>query len=267
VLLKQVARSIWGVVPEAPRYKKNLRPELIRGSAVAVAPDTLLASCRVVGQREQVGVVRHNKYRLAQVLRTRKNRDVCSLQVSNTPLNVAGGFRSFEDLREGEPVYAVVSRTSAEYALAEGQLAAKRGWDDQLLETTVLLPPQILSAPLFDARGNLVGLGSGGPTGDSLVLGAPLSAALAPRLAQRDLGSPDVRVAWLPIGRPKQSLLVFRDEQDRDDDGPTLIEPVALEPIEERPGDGDGDDDDGGRGGGGDGDDDDGGRGGGGDGD
>src|SRR3712207_6578839 len=67
VLLKQVARSIWGVVPEAPRYKKNLRPELIRGSAVAVAPDTLLASCRVVGQREQVGVVRHNKYRLAQV--------------------------------------------------------------------------------------------------------------------------------------------------------------------------------------------------------
>ena len=47
------------------------------------------------------------------------------LHVADTPLNVAGGFRSFPDLRVGEPIYAVVSRTSAEYAVAEGQLAAK----------------------------------------------------------------------------------------------------------------------------------------------
>ena len=36
-MLKRVARSIWGVVPEPPRRKQDLRPELIRGAAVAVA--------------------------------------------------------------------------------------------------------------------------------------------------------------------------------------------------------------------------------------
>ena len=41
-LLKQVARSVWGVVPDPPRRTKDLQPELIRGSAVAAAPDTLL---------------------------------------------------------------------------------------------------------------------------------------------------------------------------------------------------------------------------------
>ena len=35
--VKQVSRSIWGVVPDVPRYKEDLRPELIWGSAVAVA--------------------------------------------------------------------------------------------------------------------------------------------------------------------------------------------------------------------------------------
>jgi hypothetical protein len=125
VPLKQVARSIWGVVPDPPRRKRDLRPELIRGAAVAVAPDTLLASYRVVGQRRQVGAVRHRKYRLAQVSHpSEPDQDVCALRVADAPLNVIDGFRSLPDLRAGEPVYAVVSRTSAEYALAEGQLVA-----------------------------------------------------------------------------------------------------------------------------------------------
>src|SRR3954466_2414999 len=55
-LLKQVARSVWGVVPDPPRRKQDLKPELIRGTAVAVAPDTLLARCQAVGQRRQAGV-------------------------------------------------------------------------------------------------------------------------------------------------------------------------------------------------------------------
>ena len=95
VLLKQLARSVWGVVPDTPRWKKEIRPELIRGSAVAVAPNTLLASCQVVGQRRQVGVVRHRKYRIAQVSRPQGlDQEVCVLQVANTPLNIAAGLIS-----------------------------------------------------------------------------------------------------------------------------------------------------------------------------
>jgi hypothetical protein len=53
LVLPEVARSIWGVVPDPPRRKRDLRPELIEGAAVAVAPDTLLASCQVVGERQR----------------------------------------------------------------------------------------------------------------------------------------------------------------------------------------------------------------------
>ena len=55
---RQAARSIWAVVPSAPRRKADLRPDLIQGSAVAVSADTLLASCLVVGGRTRVGLVR-----------------------------------------------------------------------------------------------------------------------------------------------------------------------------------------------------------------
>ena len=51
---KLVSRSVWGVAPDAPRRKQDLRPELIRGSAVAVADGTLLASCRVAGKRARI---------------------------------------------------------------------------------------------------------------------------------------------------------------------------------------------------------------------
>ena len=216
LVLPEVARSIWGVVPDPPRRKRDLRPELIEGAAVAVAPDTLLASCQVVGERQQVGVVRHNKYRLAQVAPpSQPEQDVCALHVADAPLNVVGGFRSFPDLRVGEPVYAVVSRTSAEYALAEGQLAAKGAASTSLLETTLTLPPGTLSAVLFDADGNLVGLGSGGPTVDSVVVGAPLSAALVPELAQRDLGPPTTRVAAVTVQQQpaQRRLSVWRNDQ------------------------------------------------------
>ena len=216
LVLPEVARSIWGVVPDPPRRKRDLRPELIEGAAVAVAPDTLLASCQVVGERQQVGVVRHNKYRLAQVAPpSQPEQDVCALHVADAPLNVVGGFRSFPDLRVGEPVYAVVSRTSAEYALAEGQLAAKGTASTSLLETTLTLPPGTRSAVLFDADGNLVGLGSGGPTVDSVVVGAPLSAALVPELAQRDLGPPTTRVAAVTVQQQpaQRRLWVWRNDQ------------------------------------------------------
>ena len=128
---KEAARliwpAIWGVVPEAPRYKRELRPELIRGSAVAVSEGRLLASCGAVGGRQEVGLVRHNKYYKAWVARAAGGRrGVCELLAPGAPLAAAPGFRSPDDLRVGEPVYAVVSRTSAEFAVAEGRVTGKR---------------------------------------------------------------------------------------------------------------------------------------------
>ena len=57
---REVSRAIWGVVPSAPRRKADLRPELIRGAAVAVAADTLLADCRATEGRTSVGLGRQH---------------------------------------------------------------------------------------------------------------------------------------------------------------------------------------------------------------
>jgi hypothetical protein len=95
---RQVARSIWGVVPVPPRRKADLRPEMIAGSAIAVADDALLANCAVVEGRASVGLVRHNKYRIARVEGDRQNA-VCRLVVERGPLTPVAGWRGFGDLR------------------------------------------------------------------------------------------------------------------------------------------------------------------------
>jgi hypothetical protein len=221
---KAAARSIWGVVPDPPRRKADLRPELIEGSAVAVAADTLLASCRVVGDRTSVGLVRHNKYRIAKVSAVDSERTICALRVAQGPLIPARGYRSLGNLRPGEPVFAFTSRTSADLALSRGVLAGTSTSGDPFLETTLLLPTGARSAVLFDEDGNLIGLGSAGPTRDSLVLAAPVTGSMAPQLASRDLGPARILLAslWRGAGDdPRQPPTLFPIDA-RDDDDPTF---------------------------------------------
>lgn len=217
--IKAASRSIWGVVPEAPKRKADLRPELIRGSAVAISPDRLLASCRVVGGRRSVGLVRHNKYRIAQV--SARDNGVCALRVAQGPLAPARGYRSVGDLRPGEPVFAFTSRTSADLALWHGTLASVAVGADPFLETTLALPPETGSAALFDAEGNLIGLGSAGPTAGSLAFAAPVTEGVAPTLARRDLGPGRSLLArLLPAVRERGGEpLLFRLAPGDDDGG------------------------------------------------
>jgi hypothetical protein len=237
---KLVSRSVWGVVPDPPRYKKDLRPELIRGSAVAVSDGTLLASCRLAGGRQRVGLVRHNKYEIARVRAADPGRAVCVLEVvadDARRLSPARGFRSLADLRVGEPVYAVVSRTSAEFAVAEGRVtgtrAAATGGGGGALRTSVALPAGARGAVLVDGLGNLVGFGSGPPAGGGASVAAPVPPRAVTRLANRDLGeAAAVRLAALPSppragdGRAPV-LILFRDEPDRDD-GDRPAAPAAV---------------------------------------
>ena len=161
---KSVSRSLWAVVPAAPKRKQDVRPELIKGSAVAVADDTLLISCQVLGKRKQVGLVRHNKYRVARLASADPQREVCVLRVPDGPLHVVAGYRDPADLRLGEPIYALMNWTSADVALAQGELTklvAQEG--EPRLETSVVLPAGVQSGVLIDGHGNLVGLAAPRP--------------------------------------------------------------------------------------------------------
>ena len=208
---RQAARSIWAVVPSAPRRKADLRPDLIQGSAVAVSADTLVANCLVVGGRARVGLVRHNKYRMARVTADAHGQ-VCRLTVAEGPLTPVAGLRSFADLRVGEPVVALASRSSAEVAAAPGWLAGKGSADDPFLEATPAVPAGNRSAVLVDGFGNLIGLGAAAPVAGGLVLAVPVGPAAAPSLANRDLGEADVLVAALapaPRAQPRQAPILL----------------------------------------------------------
>jgi hypothetical protein len=153
----QPTRAIWGIVPDPPARKADLRPAMIRGTAVAVAENALLAACAATLGREQVGLVRHNKLRLAQVTRD-EGSQICRLTVSTGPLSSATSYRSVADLRVGEPVVALASRAPGDILVAPGWLAGKGDPSDPFLETTVVLPPNPRAQPIQPAL--LIALGT-----------------------------------------------------------------------------------------------------------
>ena len=226
---KPVSRSLWAVVPTAPKRKQDVRPELIRGSAVAVADDTLLTSCRVLGKRKQVGLIRHNKYRMAQLASADPRREVCVLRMADGPLNVAAGYRDPADLRPGEPIYALVNRTAADVALAQGEVVEVAGRAEApRLRTSLVLPAGVQSGVLIDEYGNLVGVAGPQPGTAGGVAAAVVTGRLAPRLASLDAPAPTVPV---PVAAPRvlpaavtapPPVLVLRLDDDEDSERPSV---------------------------------------------
>ena len=240
---KPVSRSLWAVVPTAPKRKQDVRPELIRGSAVAVADDTLLTSCRVLGKRKQVGLIRHNKYRMAQLASADPRREVCVLRMADGPLNVAAGYRDPADLRPGEPIYALVNRTAADVALAQGEVVEVAGRAEApRLRTSLVLPAGVQSGVLIDEYGNLVGVAGPQPGTAGGVAAAVVTGRLAPRLASLDAPAPTVPV---PVAAPRvvpaavtapPPVLVLRLDDDEDSERPSVraaAAPAAAAPAAE----------------------------------
>ena len=210
--LDRFAASIWAVAPGAPSGRVRAPPELVQGSAVAVSSRTLLASCDVAGGQGQVRVARRSRHRAARVAGADAGGRVCALEPADADLRPVEAYRRFDDLRVGEPILAVASRSSRDFVLARGWLVAKGGPADPFLETTLVLPPGAKSAVLFDGFGNLVGLGSAGPASESVVLAAPVPSTLAPGLAPAELGDSPALLASLapePTAPPRPVTTVF----------------------------------------------------------
>jgi hypothetical protein len=129
-------------------------------------------------------------------------RQVCALQPADVNLRPVRAYRAFNDLRVGEPILAVVSRTSRRFAVERGVLVGKGGHADPYLETTLSVPADTASAALFDPYGNLVGLGSASSGTESLLVGVPVPQDLVPDLAPVRLnGSPALLAEQEPSPR------------------------------------------------------------------
>jgi hypothetical protein len=238
---RRVSPAIWGVVPSPPPLRTSVTSDMIRGSAVAVASDTLLVGCRAVYGREWVGVVRLGMYRLARVESARSNQDVCVLRAPDAPLTPVPEFRRLGDLRRDELVYAVVNQTSSDLAVAEGRVAARERNAAYQVETNPPLPRTAQSVVLIDGRGTLIGLAAAGTSARPVILAGAVTTRLAPRLALRDRLEPVVRLARLePQSEGPQSFFLVRLTDEPEGPNPNepdlRIRPLTTEPATDPPG-------------------------------
>ena len=177
-LARRVSRSLWALVPDP---SGDTGKERVTGSAVALGPGRLLAACGALGRRTEVALRRHEERRTARVAGSDPTGQACFLAVpDDTPLDPPQGVRDPAGLRPGEAVYAVYNETVDEGVLVEGRLEDARGG---LLRASLGLPGGVGGAVLFDADGNLVGVGAADPREAGTAWAVPPERAAAPDLA------------------------------------------------------------------------------------
>ena len=177
-LARRVSRSLWALVPDP---SGDTGQERVTGSAVALGPGRLLAACGALGRRTEVALRRHEERRTARVAGSDPTGQACLLAVpDDAPLDPPQGVRDPAGLRPGEAVYAVYNETVDEGVLVEGRLEDARGG---LLRASLGLPGGVGGAVLFDADGNLVGVGAADPREAGTAWAVPPERAAAPDLA------------------------------------------------------------------------------------
>jgi hypothetical protein len=178
-----IRRSVWAVAA-APDRSAAASRRTVLGSAVAVSGETLLAGCDVAVGGQVIEVERRSARRPVRAVAKEPTGRLCELRPADIWLRTVPGYRPFDSVAVGEPVMAVVSRTSRSFDLVRGSVTGKGSADDPYLETSVMLPAGTRSAALFDRAGNLMGFGSAGPVGDAVVVAVPILPEAAPWLAQ-----------------------------------------------------------------------------------
>lgn len=200
---RRVASSVWSVTQPTGAWRSWFWPQAARGSAVAIASDQLLAACDAAQGKELVGVARRSSMRLARVRGVGADGRLCILRVPDAEIGVVRAYRPFADLQVGEPLIAVTSQTSRRYVISHGRLVAKGSSADSYLETTLAAPPGASSVAVFDAFGNLVGLGAPGAMPGSLLVAFPVPLEAASQLTAARIGeSPEVQKALRAMPQP-----------------------------------------------------------------
>ena len=187
------ARSIWGVVPNAPPAQGGPASRARFAGPPWRSPTRALGPLPGGRWPQQVGLVRHNKYRIATSPRTRPA--ALPPDRGRRPAHPAAGWRSFADLRVGEPVTALPA------APVPRSRPPPAGSPERARPPTRSWRPRRAaggnrSAVLFDGFGNLIGLAAAVADCGRLVLAVPVDARAAPALANRDLGA-----CGRPVGR------------------------------------------------------------------
>jgi hypothetical protein len=128
------------------------------GSAVAISVSELLTNCHVVGDFDEVRIVRAKDEQTAKVISKNANADRCVLRAAN-PLPKWVTVRPYEDIKVGERAVTIGTPQGLELTVAEGIVSSKRVFNHgRVIQTSAPISQGSSGGGLFDARGNLLGI-------------------------------------------------------------------------------------------------------------
>lgn len=154
-----VSASVWRV----QTYDKD-GLALSQGSAVVIAPETLVTNCHVLRKAGRFVVVREGQSLGGTLELWDPERDLCQIKARGlvAPAVVLGAA---DRLVAGQPVFALGSPSGLELTLSSGLISSLRRRDSGRLERIQIsapISPGSSGGGLFDEDGKLIGVTSSG---------------------------------------------------------------------------------------------------------
>jgi len=154
-LFAKISPSVWRV----RTYDKEGLP-LGQGSAVVIAPETMVTNCHVLRKAGRFSVAQDNTAMGAVLELWDPERDVCQFKVRglNAPAVALGDAAA---LVVGQPVYALGSPAGLELTLSSGLISSLRrdaAGRLEMIQTSAPISPGSSGGGLFDDEGRLIGL-------------------------------------------------------------------------------------------------------------
>lgn len=171
-----------------------------RGSGVMVAPDRILTNCHVVAGNALSGLVvinsaTHERVRVDKYAKLEDDEDVCLLSAPGAPAYIAEWGRS-EALEPGAPTHTVSFPGNEGLTWSSGTLLRREApLGMEVLITSNYCRPGVSGGPLFDDKGQLIGITSAGRMFRS---GGSECMSLTAETAKRVLYKPLVPIGLAP---------------------------------------------------------------------
>lgn len=183
-LFRQVSPSVWQVGTLDDQGKP-----IATGSAVVIAPQTLVTNCHVLKGAARVVVRQHATTHAARLLHADTERDLCQLTAAS--LQAPAVRVAPEPAHIGQRIYTIGAPRGLELTLSDGLVSGLReaGADGGLIQISAPISPGSSGGGLFDEEGRLLGITSMGIVGvaqnlnfarpASLIAGIPARATAA----------------------------------------------------------------------------------------
>ena len=136
----------------------KVKTDIGLGSAVAISDSELLTNCHVVGDFDEVKIVRAKDEQTVKVVSKNADADRCVLRAA-AKLPKWVSVRPYEDIKVGERAVTIGTPQGLELTVAEGIVSSKRMFNHgRVIQTSAPISQGSSGGGLFDARGNLLGI-------------------------------------------------------------------------------------------------------------